>query len=344
MARRRGTVGRHDRRRRAADAATDAAVRRRRPRRAPRGPRRRRLRRALPVPEQQPAPRPRRSSTWGIALVCVVSWSATGAATRCSSTAASCGRPSGWRCSGPTASWPAWTSTSTSATPWSAAAAQVGFAVGHASAQMGWRGLLSRPTWRILLYSAEEPPEQRGLVLVDGVDGEVDRVVRRGQPRGLVRPRQHVENLRPRRTTPTRGTHLMAWDFSTDPEFQEKLDWVEQFCREEVEPLEYVFPYAVRSKDPKIRGLVKGLQDQVKDQGLWAIFLDEDLGGPGLRPAQARAAQRDPRSLPVGAADVRRGRARHRQHGDARRVRHRGAEEALARSRCSTRRCGRRTR
>jgi hypothetical protein len=54
----------------------------------------------------------------------------------------------------------------------------VGFPVGHASAQMGWRGLRSRPTWRILLYSAEEPPEKRGFVLVDGVDGEiVDQVV-----------------------------------------------------------------------------------------------------------------------------------------------------------------------
>ncbi len=50
---------------------------------------------------------------------------------------------------------------------------QVGFPVGHASAQMGWRGLLSRPTWRILLYSAEEPPTKRGLVLIDGVDGAV---------------------------------------------------------------------------------------------------------------------------------------------------------------------------
>lgn len=49
----------------------------------------------------------------------------------------------------------------------------VGFAVGHASAQLGWRGLLSRPTWRILLYSAENPPKKRGLVLIDGVDGEV---------------------------------------------------------------------------------------------------------------------------------------------------------------------------
>lgn len=50
---------------------------------------------------------------------------------------------------------------------------QVGFPVGHASAQMGWRGLLSRPTWRILVYSAEDPPDQRGLVLVDGVRGNV---------------------------------------------------------------------------------------------------------------------------------------------------------------------------
>lgn len=49
----------------------------------------------------------------------------------------------------------------------------VGFPVGHASAQMGWRGLLSRPTWRILLYSNEEPPVKRGFVLVDGVKGDV---------------------------------------------------------------------------------------------------------------------------------------------------------------------------
>jgi hypothetical protein len=54
-----------------------------------------------------------------------------------------------------------------------AASRQVGFPVGHASAQLAWRGLRSRPTWRILLYSAEDPPSQRGLVLVDGVDGSV---------------------------------------------------------------------------------------------------------------------------------------------------------------------------
>jgi hypothetical protein len=54
-----------------------------------------------------------------------------------------------------------------------AATRTVGFPVGHASAQLSWRGLLSRPTWRILLYSAEDPPARRGLVLVDGVTGAV---------------------------------------------------------------------------------------------------------------------------------------------------------------------------
>jgi hypothetical protein len=54
-----------------------------------------------------------------------------------------------------------------------AAVRGVGFPVGHASAQLGWRGLRSRPTWRILLYSAEDPPRRRGYVVVDAVDAEV---------------------------------------------------------------------------------------------------------------------------------------------------------------------------
>jgi hypothetical protein len=36
-----------------------------------------------------------------------------------------------------------------------------------------WRGLLSRPAWRILVYSADEPPSIRGLVELDAVDGHV---------------------------------------------------------------------------------------------------------------------------------------------------------------------------
>jgi len=30
----------------------------------------------------------------------------------------------------------------------------------------------------------------------------------------------------------------MAWDFSTDPDFQEQLDWMAQFVRAEIWPLE----------------------------------------------------------------------------------------------------------
>ncbi|MCA1845261.1 MAG: hypothetical protein LC792_19125 [Actinobacteria bacterium] len=54
-----------------------------------------------------------------------------------------------------------------------ASAAATGFPVGHASAQLAWRGLRSRPVWRVLLYSADEPPSKRGLVELDAVDGEI---------------------------------------------------------------------------------------------------------------------------------------------------------------------------
>ena len=30
----------------------------------------------------------------------------------------------------------------------------------------------------------------------------------------------------------------MSWDFSTDPEFQEQLDWMREFVRERIWPLE----------------------------------------------------------------------------------------------------------
>ena len=70
----------------------------------------------------------------------------------------------------------------------------------------------------------------------------------------------------------------MAWDFSTDLEFQEKLDWVEQFCREQIEPLTLAFPAAGSpiGRPPAVDRLVDGLKDQVKEQGLWGIFLDKD--------------------------------------------------------------------
>ena len=74
----------------------------------------------------------------------------------------------------------------------------------------------------------------------------------------------------------------MAWDFSTEPEFQEQLDWVADFCRNEVEPLDLVFPGAAYLREPKAKMLADPLKQQVKDRGLWALFLDKELGGPGF--------------------------------------------------------------
>jgi hypothetical protein len=51
--------------------------------------------------------------------------------------------------------------------------AAIGFPVGHASAVLGFDGPLARPTWNVLMFSADEPPTQRGLVRIDGRSGEI---------------------------------------------------------------------------------------------------------------------------------------------------------------------------
>ena len=55
----------------------------------------------------------------------------------------------------------------------STSASVLDFAIGHASAQMVWRGWLSRPVWRVLCYSSDNPPTRRALVLIDGRSGKV---------------------------------------------------------------------------------------------------------------------------------------------------------------------------
>jgi hypothetical protein len=49
----------------------------------------------------------------------------------------------------------------------------VDFPVGHASASLGFTGWRARPVWNVLVFSADEPPSERALVMVDGVDGTV---------------------------------------------------------------------------------------------------------------------------------------------------------------------------
>jgi acyl-CoA dehydrogenase len=69
----------------------------------------------------------------------------------------------------------------------------------------------------------------------------------------------------------------MAWDFSTDPEFEAKLEWMRSFVRTEIMPLE-----VLGLTGEQFREAVAPLQQQVKDQGLWAAHLDPELGGQGF--------------------------------------------------------------
>lgn len=70
---------------------------------------------------------------------------------------------------------------------------KVGFPVGHASAQQVWRGVRSRPTWRIFCYSVEEPPRKRGLVLVDAVNGDIVECLVEDNPDAEVAPDTAVQ-------------------------------------------------------------------------------------------------------------------------------------------------------
>lgn len=68
----------------------------------------------------------------------------------------------------------------------------------------------------------------------------------------------------------------MAWDFTTEPEFQKKLDWIRDFVRSEVLPLE-----TLNLDWTQLRKAIMPLQEEVKQQDLWAAHLDPELGGQG---------------------------------------------------------------
>lgn len=74
----------------------------------------------------------------------------------------------------------------------------------------------------------------------------------------------------------------MAWDFSTEPEYQEQLDWADAFVADEVEPLDVVWPDAAyQPLTTERRKVVDPLKQQVRDHGLWACHLEPELGGGG---------------------------------------------------------------
>jgi acyl-CoA dehydrogenase len=74
----------------------------------------------------------------------------------------------------------------------------------------------------------------------------------------------------------------MAWDFETEPEFGAKLEWADSFVREEVEPLDLLWPELVFTPpDDTLRKVIDPLKQAVREQGLWATHLGPELGGQG---------------------------------------------------------------
>ncbi len=69
----------------------------------------------------------------------------------------------------------------------------------------------------------------------------------------------------------------MAWDFSTEPEFEAQLEWMRAFVRDEVFPLE-----TVELDHETLGRVVRPLQEEVKRRGLWAAHLPSSLGGSGF--------------------------------------------------------------
>src|SRR5258708_37938214 len=70
----------------------------------------------------------------------------------------------------------------------------------------------------------------------------------------------------------------MPWDFSTEREFQRKLDWMRELVREQIWPLETLV------EELGWEGLGRAMEpvkQEVKAQGLWAAHLDPELGGQG---------------------------------------------------------------
>ncbi|MGO8860122.1 MAG: acyl-CoA dehydrogenase family protein [Acidimicrobiales bacterium] len=75
-------------------------------------------------------------------------------------------------------------------------------------------------------------------------------------------------------------------DFAVEPEFQEKLDWIRDFVDNKVRPLDYLYDYDMDAPydvgNAPLRKIVRHLQQEVKDRGLWAAHLPPHLGGQGF--------------------------------------------------------------
>jgi acyl-CoA dehydrogenase len=77
----------------------------------------------------------------------------------------------------------------------------------------------------------------------------------------------------------------MAWDFATEPEFAELLDWADGFVTDKVYQVDALWPHDNYKPTAHLtleqREVIGPLKDEVRDHGLWACHLGPELGGRG---------------------------------------------------------------
>lgn len=77
----------------------------------------------------------------------------------------------------------------------------------------------------------------------------------------------------------------MTWELTTDPEFQELLDWAEDFVTDKVYKVDALWPHDCYKPAMLLTGeqreVIAALKAQVREHGLWACHLGPELGGKG---------------------------------------------------------------
>ena len=181
--------------------------------------------------------------------------------------------------------------------------------------------------------AGRRPTRDRRCRIVFGLERvqlhhRLDRAGRRWYP--LIPPGRSQARLAERSDRPLTISNDMAWDFSTEPEFEKKLDWIREFVRDEVQPLEVLFPGCeFLPLNDERRKIVDPLKQQVRDQGLWAPHLGPELGGQGFGAVKLTLINeilgRSPWAPIVFGTQA----PGHRQRGDHRPLRHPGPEGPL---------------
>jgi acyl-CoA dehydrogenase len=77
----------------------------------------------------------------------------------------------------------------------------------------------------------------------------------------------------------------MAWDFTTEPEFAELLEWAESFVTDKVYKVDALWPHdnykPTADLTAEQRAVIGPLKAEVRKRGLWACHLGPELGGQG---------------------------------------------------------------